>query len=198
MSAATAAIAISRRQGTTRQFPVKGSSKVFEGTFACLTTGGYLRAGAAANVTDKVVGLAAADVDNSTGADGDLSLDVEFGIFEVKYTGTAPTRADVAKRAPLYLSDDNTVTLDASNTPPVAGALFALSATSGMCWIAVGPVIPMAPAITLGNTDGEIGGLTIGGTYSQSEVQALRAKCEELADDVRALVLALQNAGIIG
>ncbi len=35
----------------------------------------------------------------------------------------------------------------------------------------------------LGNTDGEIGGLTIS---AQSEPQALRDKCEEFADDVPA------------
>lgn len=59
-------------------------------------------------------------------------------------------------------------------------------------------------AVTLGNTDNEIGGLTISVGYSQAEVQALRDKCEELADDVRnlstlvhALRTALINANII-
>ncbi len=42
-------------------------------------------------------------------------------------------------------------------------------------------------AVTLGNANAEIGGLTISAAYSQSEVEALRDKCEELADDVRAL-----------
>ena len=42
-------------------------------------------------------------------------------------------------------------------------------------------------AVTLGNANSEIGGLTISSSYSQSEVTALRDKCEELADDVRAL-----------
>ena len=42
-------------------------------------------------------------------------------------------------------------------------------------------------AVTLGNSDGEIGGLTISDPPTQVEVQALRDKCEELADDVRAL-----------
>jgi hypothetical protein len=42
-------------------------------------------------------------------------------------------------------------------------------------------------AVTLGNDDGEIGGLTISDPPTQAEVQALRDKCEELADDVRAL-----------
>ena len=41
--------------------------------------------------------------------------------------------------------------------------------------------------MTLGNVDGEIGGLTIFDPPTQTEVLALRDKCEELADDVRAL-----------
>lgn len=41
--------------------------------------------------------------------------------------------------------------------------------------------------VTLGNADGEIGGLTLSDPPTQLEVQALRDKCEELADDVRAL-----------
>ena len=42
-------------------------------------------------------------------------------------------------------------------------------------------------AVTLGNTDGEIAGLTISDPPTQAEIQALRDKSEELADDVRAL-----------
>ena len=42
-------------------------------------------------------------------------------------------------------------------------------------------------AVTLTNTDGAIGGLTISDPPTQAEVQALRDACEELADDVRAL-----------
>ncbi|MGA1237747.1 MAG: hypothetical protein ACO34E_12880 [Limisphaerales bacterium] len=42
-------------------------------------------------------------------------------------------------------------------------------------------------AVTLGNVDGEIGGLTVSNPPTQAEVHALRDKCEELADDVRAL-----------
>ena len=51
--------------------------------------------------------------------------------------------------------------------------------------------------VTLGNTDNEIGGLTISAAYSQAEVQALRDKCEELADDVRALKAALSSYGLV-
>ena len=41
--------------------------------------------------------------------------------------------------------------------------------------------------VTLGNADGEIGGLAVSDPPAQAEVQALRDKAEELADDVRAL-----------
>jgi len=51
--------------------------------------------------------------------------------------------------------------------------------------------------VTLGNTDNEFGSLTIGTEYSQIEVQALRDKCEELADDVRALKAALSSYGLV-
>jgi hypothetical protein len=47
--------------------------------------------------------------------------------------------------------------------------------------------------VTLGNTNSEIGGLTISAAYSQAEVTALRDKCEELADDVRALSVLLHQ-----
>jgi hypothetical protein len=54
--------------------------------------------------------------------------------------------------------------------------------------------------VTLGNTDGEIGGLTISDPPAQAEVQALRDKAEELTDDVRALsafVHALRGGALV-
>jgi hypothetical protein len=57
-------------------------------------------------------------------------------------------------------------------------------------WGAVPVVQPSGAdqaAVVLGNADGEIGGLTVSNPPTQAEVQALRDKCEELADDVRAL-----------
>jgi len=51
--------------------------------------------------------------------------------------------------------------------------------------------------VTLGNMDNEIGSIPIGMVYSQAEVQALRDKCEELADDVRVLKAALSSYGLV-
>jgi len=51
--------------------------------------------------------------------------------------------------------------------------------------------------VVLGNTDNKIGSLSIGAVYSQVEVQVLRDKCEELADDVRALKAAISSYGLL-
>lgn len=58
--------------------------------------------------------------------------------------------------------------------------------------------VPVAKtAVTLGNWENEIGSLPIGAVYSQAEVQALRDKCEALADDVRTLKAALSTYGLV-
>lgn len=62
----------------------------------------------------------------------------------------------------------------------------------------------VADPTAFGNADGEIGDLTISDPPTQGEVQALRDKCEELADDCRglqtkvtALIDALQALGLV-
>lgn len=61
------------------------------------------------------------------------------------------------------------------------------------------PAAAAQAAVTLGNVNGAIGGLTVSVAYSQAEVQALRDATETLADDVRAmadLLHALRTAGV--
>ncbi len=63
-------------------------------------------------------------------------------------------------------------------------------------------VIPQDPLklvviAAFGNANSEISGLTIGGSYNQAEIQALRTACEELADDVRTLATALSSPALI-
>lgn len=69
------------------------------------------------------------------------------------------------------------------------------SAASKVGFFGATPVVKAT--VSFGNTDNEIGGLTISAVYSQAEVQALRDKCEELADDVRALKAAISGYGLI-
>lgn len=51
--------------------------------------------------------------------------------------------------------------------------------------------------VTLTTTANAIGGLSIGATYSQAEIQALKSKCETLAQDVIALKNALSSYGLL-
>ena len=77
--------------------------------------------------------------------------------------------------------DDEDVMIRYNGTAWSTGIMFAEVASASQA------------AVTLGNADSEIGGLTIGATYTQAEVVALRDKCEELADDVRALSVLLHQ-----
>lgn len=75
----------------------------------------------------------------------------------------------------------------------IPGALTHTGSTAG--FFNTAPV--SKPTVTFGNTNGEIGGLTISAGYVQAEVVALRDKCEELADDCRNLRAALATLGLI-
>lgn len=48
-------------------------------------------------------------------------------------------------------------------------------------------------AVVLGNADNEIGALTFSSPPTQAECEALRDKCEELADDLRAMHVLLEQ-----
>lgn len=78
-------------------------------------------------------------------------------------------------------------------TTTIPGALTHTGSTAGFYNVAT----TSRQTVTFGNTNGEIGGLTISAAYSQGEVQALRDKCEELADDCRNLKAALATLGLI-
>jgi hypothetical protein len=109
------------------------------------------------------------------------------GLYVVNQSGTNPGDAEKAAEATFSATEATAV----SNAPtgrinigPASGKVYADANQA---------------ATVMGNANNEIGGLTISAAYSQAEVQALRDKCEELADDVRALhvlVHALRTAGI--
>lgn len=114
-------------------------------------------------------------------------------------TITRPTSINAT--ATLYgvsIQDANNIALGSTT-----GTKFGTATTQKLGLWGVTPVTQPAgsgqAAVTLGNTDNEIGGLTISAAYSQAEVQALRDKTEELADDVRnlsTLIHAIRSAGV--
>jgi len=92
------------------------------------------------------------------------------------------------------------------------GAFTTLTCTAFNCdTFGVGSATPQSTqasadqvAVTLGNANSEISDLTFSAQATKAEAEALRDKCEELADDVRnlstlvhALRTALVNCGVI-
>lgn len=113
---------------------------------------------------------------------------------EVHFLGQGPIKlvanAAITRGNWVYTAADG----EGQPTPTASGsyylvgrALIAAGADGDVIEVqSITPILVKGLAL-FGNTNAEISGLTIGGTYSQSEVQALRTALEELADDVRAL-----------
>lgn len=105
----------------------------YKGGMAAVNAAGFLApAGLAAS--DIVCGRFLATYDNSAGAAGDISGEVEQGVFRWA-NGDSIVAADVG--SPCYASDDQTVTLsDSAGTRPFAGIIVDVD-TSGV-WVLQG------------------------------------------------------------
>ena len=92
-----------------RSFQVAASAHLYKGGFVGLTSGGYARPLTAG---DPIVGIAYEEMDNTSGADGDVSVRVyTLGDFGVTLTGAAVT--DLGR--PVFASADDTLTFTANN-----------------------------------------------------------------------------------
>lgn len=134
-------------------FPVKGSTKIYKGSLVVLDAG-YAAPGSTA-LGLVAIGRAKSTVDNSSGSDGDLTIEVEPGTFRWA-NGSSIAQADVGSMA--YVVDDQTVSTTASGkspaglivsvdangvyvkTAPTADSLVALSSTAGAALAASGAV----------------------------------------------------------
>lgn len=91
--------------------PVKAGTKILAGTLAAIdATGHAVPASAAANLT--AAGRAEDTIDNTGGADGDMTIVVARGAFKWDNDASASVdQADVGKEC--YMLDDETVTATA-------------------------------------------------------------------------------------
>lgn len=122
-----------RRSGKLLSLSVAASNAVYAGAMVAVDSNGYAVAASADN-TLTVIGRANEQKDNSSGDAGDLSVEVEIGVFKygsIENT-TDLTIADIGKL--VYASDDQTVSLSSSgNTRPVAGRI--LDRDSSGVWV---------------------------------------------------------------
>lgn len=113
------------REGKTVSDPVAANAKIFTGALVVLV-GGFLKPGTVATGL-KARGIAAADADNTGGADGAIRVDVERkGAFPFVNHGADPIdRTHIGGNA--YIVDDQTVAAtDGTGARSVAGKIIDL------------------------------------------------------------------------
>lgn len=125
--------------GITLNIPAKAATTVYKGGLVMIDAG-YAAPGSTA--TGKIAaGRAAASVDNSAGAAGDLDVPVEPGVFRFGNSASsdAIAQADVGKAC--YIVDDQTVAkTDGTGTRSLAGIVIAVDSS--------GVFVEMSPALS--------------------------------------------------
>ncbi len=109
-----------------RNPPMLAASKVLKGTIVAIDSSGYaLAAALLAGGTARVLGVALATCDNTSGASGDLRAEVGVGIygpFKNSTSGDLIDEGDIG--ATCYVVDNQTVALtSATSTRAVAGTV---------------------------------------------------------------------------
>lgn len=109
-------------------FPVAASTHIYQGSMVAVNQSGHL-VPASADPTLRVLGRAEEEVDNSSGAAGDLTCKVRRGVFG--WTNSAGTLAvsDAHVGRICYAVDDQTVAIrNAIGANPVAGRVYDVDA----------------------------------------------------------------------
>ena len=100
------------REGIEIEYKVAGGEKIYAGSLVCLNTTGYAAPGA--DTADfRFIGIAVESADNSSGANGDLTVRVRRkGVFRMSASGMAIT--DIGEA--VKVSDDQTVAKTTTNS----------------------------------------------------------------------------------
>lgn len=109
--------------GRTLVLPVKGGAKIFDGALVAVDATGMAVPG---SKSDKLIAAGRAEefVDNTAGADGEVTIRVRRGVFKWNNAATgAVTAKDVLGKC--YIADDETVTSTATGAS-VAGKVIGL------------------------------------------------------------------------
>ncbi len=192
---ATAAINTPQRAGLITNLPLAAATIVFGGTIGAIDANGRIVPGSD-TAGLRVLGRIEDTVNNSAGSAGDLSVNVQAGVFQWKNSGTnAVDPNDVGKIC--FVEDDITVAETTTNKVP-AGRVIGVD-NDGV-WVdtrfaSLAPVV-VTPLAALTSTNGIFG--------AAADLTAAKAEGEKVGDDVRAvhatltdLLAALAATGVI-
>lgn len=194
----------------TLAIPVKASTKIWRGSLVVIDAGYAAPARAATGLF--AVGRAKATVDNSSGAAGALTVEVEPGIFlwGNSSSGDLIAQADVGKVC--YAVDDQTVALTSnSGARSAAGRIIAVDSSgvyvlSGVTFedgaLVTTPISSLAGTLT-GTTDGTLANVAAvstggGNTYTDATLNGvitdINLQLKELQAKLNAVITALNGA----
>lgn len=110
-----------KRDGVTRDLSVAAATKIFAGSLVVLNAAGTAEPATTA-LAKVAVGRAEEQVDNSTGAAGDLTVKVTRGVFRVANSAAGDLIAAADIGSTCFIVDDQTVAkTDAVGTRSAAG-----------------------------------------------------------------------------
>lgn len=129
MAALTSARNTIRQDGKRRSVPLAANGKVYQGGLVQIVAASAFADKATATVANITIGMATSTVDNTGGANGDKSVEVDRGIFRFANSAAADLIARTEIGKDVYVVDDQTVAkTNAANTRPVAGKCFDVDA----------------------------------------------------------------------
>lgn len=118
--------------------PVAASTHLYAGALVCSNSSGYATKGAT-STTLKAVGVAKAEVDNSSGSNGDKTVIAKRGAFYFDMGASADALTIADRFATVYMSDDHTVNkTDATGTRSAAGILLDVQGTQAVVLVGAG------------------------------------------------------------
>ena len=96
------------RAATKLSIAVAASVKIYAGALVAVNASGYATPGATA-ITLKAIGRADEQVDNSSGGDGDLKVEVSKGVFRYDNSASSDAITTAEIGSECYIVDDQTV-----------------------------------------------------------------------------------------
>ena len=163
--AVTANQIIKVQDGDRRSYPVEESTRIYQGTLVYVNAAGYACDVTATGV-NAFVGIAVAEADNTSGADGAIEVEVYTeGDFEL--TGTFNSITDVGM--PAYGDDNYAVVLALGSTSVRIGRVVRFVSTTkaiiaikpiGVGALEVAPLTTITPADAAGTPDYAIAAIT--------------------------------------
>ena len=146
--AVTANQLIKKQDGERRSYPVEESTRIYQGTFVFVNAAGYACDVTATGV-NAFVGIAVAEADNTSGADGAIEVEVYAeGDFELTLTGGAQTEVGM----PVY-GDDNYACVVALGATSVRVGTIVRHVSSTKAIVAIKPsgvgALEVAPLTTI-------------------------------------------------